>query len=95
MPATEPITAGLNLGTALVTMVTGVLPSDETQRDLFKMRYPIIYARIRKKMYNQCLTHLRFRWHEDIDKWVDFTCGGLLPDEREYMKQLLHQTLKR
>lgn len=93
--ANEPITAGLELGTALVTMITGVLPDNETQRDLFKQRFPIRYANIRIKMYRKSLNHLKFRWHEDIDTWVDLTCGALLPDERTYMKVLLHQTLKR
>lgn len=95
MPGSEPITAGLNLGTELLTLVTGVLPSDETQRDMFKEKYPIRYARIRMRMYRKCLRHLQFRWHEDIDTFVWFTMGAFPKDEQDYAIKLLHQTLQR
>ena len=95
MPGSDPITAGLNLGTELLTLVTGVLPSSETQRDMFKEKHPIRYARIRMRMYRKCLEHLKFRWHEDIDTWVRFTAAAFPKDEQDYMIKLLHQTLLR
>lgn len=91
----EPVSAIAGAIGAVANMVTASIPSDELKRERFKVRYPIIYANIRMRMYKKCLRHLRFRWHEDIDSFVKLTAAAFPKDEQEYMILLLHKTLHR
>ena len=91
----DPVTSIADAISNVALLFTKAIPSDEIRMARLKAQSPLIYARKRKQWYNQCLRHLRFRWHEDIGAWVNLTGGGFLPDEREYAKVLLHEDLKR
>ena len=95
MGGADPISGIAAAVSDLALLLTKAIPSDEQRMLVLKQRSPLIYARIRKRWYNQMFRHLRNRWHEDIDSWVDLTGGGFMPDERVYAKRLLHADLKR
>lgn len=91
----DPVSAVANAAQALFHLVTASIPSDELQRERFKIKYPLIYARIRKRVYRQILGHLRFRWHEPVDAYVRLVAGAFPKDEQDYMITLARATLKR
>ena len=91
----DPISAVANAAQALFHLITASIPSDELQRDRFKLRNPIIYAHIRARTYRQILRHLRFRWHEPVEAYVRLVAGAFTKDEQNYMVTLAQATLKR
>ena len=96
MPGSEPITAGLNLGTELLSLIRDVLPADEEQAALFKEKHPKRYGRIMENIYQKCKGKLRWNKDLSIDTWVEYKYGtSLAPSIKAQLKELLHQDLKR
>lgn len=93
--SSEPISAVANAAQALFHLITASIPSDELQRERFKRRNPIAYARIRKRIYNSIISHLKFRWHEPVEPYVRLVAGAFPKDEQDYMITLARATLKR
>lgn len=91
----DPISAIANAAQALFHLITATIPSDELQRERFKLRNPIIYAHIRMRAYRQILRHLRFRWHEPVEPYVRLVAGAFSKDEQDYIITLVRATLKR
>jgi len=93
--SSDPISAISDAVTALSVMVGKAIPSDEERMARLKLRSPLIYARIRKRLYNMCRRELKHRWHQDIDSTVNYYLGALAKDEIEYAKKMLHSELSR
>ena len=95
MSVIDPVSSVSQAISDVAIMVTKAIPSDEQRMQAFKERHPKRYARLRIWMLEHCRRHLAFRWHEPIDEYVELVAGGFLQDERDYMKKLLHSSLKR
>ena len=92
---TDPVTGIAQAVSDFSLLITKAIPSDEYRMQQLHNRSPKIYARLRMWMLNKCRRHLRLRWREDIDSYVELTAGAFLQTERDYMKKLLHADLQR
>lgn len=53
------LTSITTFGTAVSAMITKALPSDELQLARFKIRYPLLYARIREHMIRNIVNYCK------------------------------------
>lgn len=77
-----PLSAIADLGSALIDLITASLPTKEQQLEKFKLRHPVIYSRIRKRMVKNAAKFLKANPNVLIEDWVEFSHGDLPETER-------------
>ncbi len=91
--ALDPVTAGLSLGDAVVSLITKTLPSDEQRLLAFKARYPRIYARVRMHTLRQMLRYLRHHRAINVAEYVAFIGGGYTDADRAALVSMINAEL--
>lgn len=94
MPASDPITGIANAATAVVTMISGVLPTEEERLNYFKLHFPIRYARIRKRLLVNAFHYLKHHNGVDVDTYINFVNGDLSVEDRASVAEILKAELK-
>jgi hypothetical protein len=79
----------------IAVMVGKALPDDELKKIQFKIRSPLIYARVRQRILNRCRRRMKLRWHSKSVDVANYFGGGLVQEDRELLVRLLFDEFKR
>jgi hypothetical protein len=58
-PVTSDISAISTFGTALASMLQSTLPSSQQRLEAFRVRYPILYLKVRHRIENRIYSYLK------------------------------------
>lgn len=89
------IEGALTFGTALSSLITKSLPSDEQKLQQLKNRYPLIYFRIRNTIHRRAFRYLYHHREVGVQEYINFVGGGMTAQERIDLSKVLNEELNK